>query len=239
METIVRVKSLQEINEELEKSIKIMMGIDIIDNLIGGLFAGQIHSILGESGVGKSWFCQQAIHSLLTSDRNANVIYSDFSGNIRFQNLKKTLNCEEFLDQVNFFHPNSILENIILIKKIVEGQYSDISLLILDTIFGSPMQLIELFGESKKKWTRNIFNFMLDLRKIAIRRNIPIIIAHHAFSDASKELASKDRLIDPFCMTKSVLHKSSNGSSLDFYIYNQFLGSTTIKLYSDRDEDLE
>jgi hypothetical protein len=220
-------------SQELETSLKITTGIDIIDNLMGGYFGGHIHSIQGDSGVGKSWLCQRVIRSLFETNSNASVLYSDFSGNVRFRNLQKTLGGSEFLDQVNFFRPSKLLDNIILTKKIANGYLPHISLLVLDTIFGSPMQFIELFGKSKKKWKRTIFSFMLDLRKIAQIRKIPIIVTHNMLSEASNKGYTKDLFLDHFCTTKSVLQKSDNNSSLQFYAYNQFLGSTIFKLFSE------
>ncbi|MHA1994479.1 MAG: hypothetical protein ACW97Z_08075 [Candidatus Hodarchaeales archaeon] len=220
-------------NDELETSHKIPTGMDIIDNLLGGFFAGHIHSIIGESGVGKSWLCQRVVNSLLEYDQNASVLYSDFSGNIRLKNLKKSLKKTEFMEQVHFYRPSSLLENVIFCKKILDGKLPNISLLILDTVFGSPMQVYELLGRSKKKRERNIFHFMLDLRKIAITKKIPILISHHASSNNIKKIKGEEDRIDPFCTTKSVLQKSGQVSSLKFYVYNQYLGSTTFKLFSE------
>ena len=227
------IKSLQYMNQELETSRKLITGIDIIDNLIGGYFGGHIHSVIGESGVGKSWLCQRVIKSLLDYNPNASIVYSDFSGNIRFRNLQKIMGKSEYLDQVNFFHPEGLLDNIILVKKISEGEFPDISLIVLDTIFGSPMQFSELFGRSKNKWERIIFEFMLDLRKIAQSRKIPIILTHHNFFDDSTERNKKAFHLDPFLTTKSILQKSGCESMLKLYIYNQFLGFTVFKLFSE------
>ncbi len=219
-------------SEELEILQKIPTGINFIDSITGGVYEGHLHLTIGEPGVGKSWFCQRIINSLLTYNQDAEILYSNFSGNIRFQTLKKVLKTSEFLDNIQFFNPTSFIDAIILSKKILEGDSPNLSLIVLDTIFGSPLQFIELFKESKKKWNRNIFVYMLDLRKIASIRKIPIIITHHPLSTSSKEKNHKNTFLDPFCITKSVLYKSNSKSSLDFYMFNNYIGSTDFNLFS-------
>ncbi len=227
------LKNFQYLKKELENSDKIQTGIHLIDNFIGGIFPGQVHAILGDSGVGKSWFCQKLISSLLRSNNNATTLYSNFSGNIRLNNFKKVLIDDRLLDQVKFFDPTSLLENIILCKKVIDGDNPDISLLIFDMLFGSPFQFSELLRDSRKKWERNIFHLMVDLRKIAHLRNIPIIVVNYLSSDSLNVGSHNDRYLDPFCATKSILQKVNHEYLLNFYIHNRYLGSTPIHLFKE------
>jgi len=218
---------------ELENSYKVPTGMDIIDKILGGLSVGHIHSIIGDSGVGKSWFCQRIVNSFLEDNNNASVLYSDFSGNIHQKNLIKTIKSPKLLKQVSFYRPTSLQENIILGKKILDGYLPNISLIVLDTIFGSPLDFYDLIGNSKKKTERKIFEFMMDLRSIANQYHIPIIITHFPSSNSTETTQDKEVRIDPFCTTKSVLRKFGNASSLKLYAFNQYLGSTAFNLFSD------
>ena len=79
MKPTFHLESLPEMLLKIEKSNKIPLGIELIDNLVGGIISGHLHAILGESGSGKTWFCLKAINSMLKINSLAKIGYIDFS----------------------------------------------------------------------------------------------------------------------------------------------------------------
>ena len=231
MEMRYRLQSLPEMFSEIEKSNKIMIGVDLIDNLVGGIIPGHLHAILGESGSGKTWFCLKTINSILKTNSSAKIGYVDFSANIRNHNLHLMLSEKNYLDQIDFFQPKTLFESIIFTTSLLKETHYD--LLIFDTIFGSPLQILETLKTRDRNMKYNIFLFVLNLRKIAKRYNLPILLTHSLFNGTNNPLSDKEYVqVEPFISLKFILHRSEKERLLDIFFFQQFLGTETIQLYT-------
>jgi len=227
-----RLQSLPEMVSEIEKSKKIALGVDLIDNLVGGLIPGHIHAILGESGSGKTWLCLKTMKSMLESNSLAKIGYVDFSANIRHNNLNFMLAEKKYFDQIDFFQPKTLIESMIFTTSLLKE--TNYNLLIFDTIFGSPIQILETLKTGDRNWRNRIFLFLLNLRKIAKRNNLTILITHSLFSDSNNFLNDKEfEQLEPFISSKFILYRSENERKIDFFFFNQFLGTEKIQLYSE------
>ncbi len=100
-----QLESLEKKSLDVENMRKIPLNLNFLDEMIGGLISGHIYLISGDSGVGKTWFCLRAIKSVLNANPEANIFYSDFSGNLRHTNIIRVLVDDYLLKQIDFFAP--------------------------------------------------------------------------------------------------------------------------------------
>jgi len=231
MEVKFQLQSLPEMFSRIEKLKKIAIGLDLVDNLVGGIIPGHLHAILGESGSGKTWFCLKAINSMLKSNLSAKIGYVDFSANIRSHNLNLMLSEKNFLDRIDFFQPKTLIESIVFTTSLLkENNYE---LLIFDTILGSPLQILETLRIGDRNWGFKLFLFLSNLRKIAKKNNIPILLTHSLFNDSNKISSDKEFCqVEPFITFKFRLHRSEKERKIDTFFFQQFLGTEEIHLYS-------
>ena len=216
---------------DFENTRKTPLNINLLDEMVGGLIAGQIYLVLGTSGVGKTWFCLRGIKSVLNANPEANILYSDYSGNLRNTNIKRVLMDDHLLEKIDFFQPKSLTENILLIKQLLGKQNVDYDLLILDSLLGPPLLTREILYTERKKWGSIIFSFLLDLKKITREYGIPIILTLNLIEG----LTLNHVLIDPFITIKTILEKKEGRSSMQLFVFNQFADSRNIALYSDEE----
>jgi predicted ATP-dependent serine protease len=224
-----KLQSLYQMLSEIEESNKIVLGIDLVDNLVGGIIPGQLHAIVGDSGSGKTWLCLKTIQSILKYNSSAKIGYVDFSANIRSHNLHLMISEKKYFDQIDFFQPETLIESLIFTKSLLNKTHYD--LLIFDTLFGSPLQILETLSTGDRNWASKIFLFLLNLRKIAKESNMPILVTHSLFNNNSfsdKEFAQ----VEPFISLKFLLHRAEDARLVDIYFFQQFLGSEKIQLYS-------
>ncbi|UCG03410.1 MAG: hypothetical protein JSW11_05340 [Candidatus Heimdallarchaeota archaeon] len=181
--TSFQLVPLHEIASRWNKQIAFPLDIDLIDEIIGGLIPSQLHIVVGDSGVGKTWFCLKAIFQILTKNPQAHVVYNDFRGNFRINNLRKMLSnpCEQ-LDQITIFQPTSLLEQIIFVRNLLEISDCSFDLIVLDSVFGSPLTCLEYFYKKSKFWNKKIFAHLLDLQTVARQMKIPILLTNHLIS---------------------------------------------------------
>ncbi len=231
MITKFRLQSLPEMLFKIEKSYKITLGCELIDNLVGGIISGHLHAVVGESGSGKTWFCLNAINSMLKINSLAKIGYVDFSANLRLHNLNIMLPRKKFIDQIDFFQPKNLIESMIFAKSLLEKTTYD--LLVFDTIFGSPLQILETLKKKDGNWKYNILSFLLSLRRIAKKNDLPILLTHSLSSDKNNALRDNEfALIEPFISLKVFLHRSESERLMDVFFLQQSLGTEKINLYS-------
>jgi archaellum biogenesis ATPase FlaH len=211
------------------------MHIPIIDDTIGGLLPGQLHSINGESGVGKTIFCIRAIYCLFQIKADAKVLFCESSGNLRFSVLEKIIP-EEFLDQVDILKLKSLVEQIIFFRNLIENAKVHYDLIIFDTFLGSPLETINYVRTGNNLWKKRIFTHLLDIRNIAETFNIPILITEHTFHSTEEENSVCTRrkygndLIGPFVPIDLFLLKNSGNNFLEFRLFGNFLASSEFDL---------
>jgi RecA/RadA recombinase len=187
--------------------------------------------VLGDLGVGKTWFCIRAIFQLLEQSPEAEVLYCDFGGNFRIKNLKKLLSNSCELDQITIFHPKSLLEQIVFFRNLLETSKSSYDLIILDSVFGSPLTSQEYFQKKAKFWEKPIFSHLLDLQHIAREFKIPLLLTNHLFpakenSDMNSSLAQYGgNLIEQFVPFKFLIQKTEQKNSLEVRVFQKMVGT--------------
>ena len=134
---------------------------------------------------------------------------------------------EEIIRRIEFIQPDSLIENILFMKKLLEKDNLGYDLIVLDSLLGSPFQTKTILKTERKKWEKNVFSFLLDLKHIAIKHSIPIIITLNLTEESPIDLV----LIDPFITLKVNLIKIYEKISMKLNIFNQYVGSSDVKLY--------
>jgi archaellum biogenesis ATPase FlaH len=211
------------------------MHIPIIDDTIGGLLPGQLHSINGESGVGKTIFCIRAIHCLFQLKAGAKVLFCESSSNLRLSVLEKIIS-EEFLDQIDILKPKSLVEQIIFFRNLIENTKVRYDLIIFDTFLGSPLEAINYVRTGNKLWKKRIFTHLLDIRNIAETWKIPIMITEHIIpskEEVNPECSHRkygDDLIGPFVPIDFFLLKNNGKNFLEFRLFRNLLASSEFDL---------
>lgn len=213
--------------------------IPIVDNTIGGLLPSVIHSISGDSGVGKTIFCIRAINCLFQQKNEARVLYSEINGNLRISTLKKLITEEKLLDQIDFFKPKSLTEQIIFFRNLAEEQDFHYNLIIIDTLFGSPLNALRYLKKEQRIWKRRIFSHLLDLKYIAEKWELPILLTNHTIgssNDQNPEQSDRQHgedLLSPIVPISIIIHKHKMKHILEFRLFHNLVKSSEFKLILD------
>ena len=223
---VLQLTHFREILARWNKKNAIPLNIPLIDETVGGLLPGSLHVVRGESGVGKTWFCLRAILCLFQQDPNVQVLYSDFSGHLRFSNLKKICLSPHQVDQITIFQPSTLLEQIIFFRNLLEKRNENYHLIILDTVFGSPINALQYFHTESKMWKKQIFSHLLDLKMLAQEKEIPILLTNHSIT--SEEGSFKQyghKLLEPFVPLDIFIRKTEQNHLLELRLFQEMLGS--------------
>lgn len=152
---LLQLTPFQEILSRWNKQSVIPLNIPPLDELLGGLVPYHLQMVLGDSGIGKTWFCLNAIYQFLEKEPNTQILYIDFGGNFRIRSLEKLLsNPRKQLDQITIFQPKSLLEEIIFFRNFLEKTEYSYDLIILDSVFGPPLTCLEYFHQKSQFWKK-------------------------------------------------------------------------------------
>ncbi len=230
--TLIPLTPFQEVISRWNKKSAIPLDIPLIDEIIGGLLPCHLHIVLSDSGVGKTRFCLDAIFHLLEQESNAKVLYCDFYGNFRLINLKRLLTRSNQLDQIAIFQPNNLLEQIIFFRNLLENKEQVFDLIILDTLFGSPLTALEYFQKEPRFWKKKIFSHLLDLQSVARETKIPILLTNHLISarkNSEMEYSLNQYggdLVEQFVPIEFFIRKTERKHHLKFRIFQNIVGSS-------------
>ncbi|UCE13417.1 MAG: hypothetical protein JSV04_14690 [Candidatus Heimdallarchaeota archaeon] len=232
---LLKLTSINEILLRWDKSAAISMNIQLIDENVGGLLPGQLHMVQGVPGSGKTWFCFHAIDCLFRKITDAQVLYSDFQGHVRIPNLKKIISSSNQLDQITFYQPTSLLEQIIFFRNLVEKDKTFYDLIILDTIFGPPLDFIHCLRESKM-WGKQIFSYLFDLGQLARKNRIPILLTNYLTQDG--DISSSNTIsqphwkafLEPLVPIDFIIEKVEGYFTIEVKLFQEPLGQTDFVL---------
>ncbi|MFX0150426.1 MAG: hypothetical protein ACFFAJ_06575 [Candidatus Hodarchaeota archaeon] len=163
-------------------------------------------------------------------------MYSNFSGHLRVANLKKFLLKSQNLDQITIYQPKNLLVQIIFFSNLLDNQNDVYNFLVLDTIFGSPLDILEYFKQEKKKWEKRVFSHLIDLRKIANIWKVPIMIINQSVIDDNgtnhynSPIQYGQELLEQFVPIDILIRKTKRGNYLQLRIFNNFIGETDFEL---------
>jgi hypothetical protein len=234
--TMLRLTSLKELLTKWNNLRKIPLNIAIIDNTIGGFLYGYLHVVRGDSGAGKTLFCLRTIDKLLNYNPNAHILYSEFSGHLRAANLKKFFLKSQKLDQITIYQPENLLEQIVFFRNLLDNPNDVYNLIVLDTILGSPLDILQYFRQEKKTWEKRIFSHLIDLRRIANMWEIPIMITNHLIPNDDKmnlgalSIQYGQELIEQFVPIDMLIRKTKQGHYLQLRFFNKYVGETDFEL---------
>ncbi|MHA2243992.1 MAG: hypothetical protein ACXADY_03405 [Candidatus Hodarchaeales archaeon] len=236
--TLLQLIPFKKVVSRWNRRCAIPLNIDLIDEVIGGLLPYHLHMVRGDTGVGKTWFCIRAINNLFKQRPDAQVLYSDFCGHLRISNLKKILSSSCQLEQITIFQPNNLLEQIIFFRNLLDNPECSYDLIVLDSLFGSPIDLLQYFYKESKFWKKRIFSHFLDLKRIARESKIPILLTNHSMlardiSDASSHLNQYGgHMVEQFVPIDVLIQKTEQKSSLEVRIFQEIVGCTDFKFMS-------
>lgn len=199
--------------------------------------------VLGDSGVGKTWFCLNAIFQLLEHTPETQVLYSNFHGNFRITNLKRLLSSSRELDQISIFQPNNLLEQIVFFRNLHEISRDSYDLIILDSVFGSPLTSFEYFRKKAKFWEKRIFSHLLDLHNIAREFKIPLLLTNHLvptrenFETKSSLNQYGGYLAEQFVPIEFLIQKIEQKQLLEVRIFQKIVGSSDFTIVLPRSDN--
>ncbi len=215
------------------KQSSIPLNIPIIDNTVGGLVPCYIHGVIGDSGVGKTHFCLKAINQILLKNPTSKILYCNFEGHLRHEVVKKVISEPSKRNQIWYFTPNNLLELIVFFSDFQKT----CDFVVIDTVFGAPVDSINYFYRHALKWEKKIVMFLMNLKHIAKSLKIPILITNH-FISSDAEFASfiplnqsGKHLINPFVPIEFILSKNHNSHQINLRIFEQSLGEDTFTLF--------
>ncbi|MFX0013233.1 MAG: hypothetical protein ACFE98_01405 [Candidatus Hermodarchaeota archaeon] len=209
------------------KQSAIPLNIQEIDDVIGGLLPCYIHNIIGYSGVGKTWFCIRAIDSLFKGKSDAKILFSDFCGNLRISNLRKLFPNPSLLQQVIIIQPTNLFEQIVFFRKLLENSRCPYDLIILDSLFGSPLHALQYFYKNARPWEKRIFFHLHDLSQLAMKNNIPILMTNHLiypgenFNPFSSLNQHGGYLVEQFAPIEILIRKIDQTHCLELRIFQE------------------
>lgn len=237
--TLLHLTPLQEILARWNKQSAIPLNIPLLDDLLGGLLPYHLHVVVGDSGAGKTWFCMKSIFRMFQQKSEAQILYNDFGGNFRINNLRKILSSpHEQLEQIVIFQPTSLLEQIIFFRNLLETTKYSFDFIILDSVFGSPLACLEFFRKKPKFWGKKIFAHLLDLQLIAREAKIPILLTNHLIStwESSEKFSSLNQyggdLIEQFAPIEFLIQKIEQKHLLEVRIFQNVMVKTNFEFLS-------
>jgi len=228
--TLLTLTPFQEILSKWTKQSAIPINIPLFDELLGGILPFSLHVVIGESGVGKTWFCLKVILEILNLHPNAEVLYTVFGGNFRINNLKRLLPNSTQLEQIIIFQPKTLLEQIIFFQNLHENTRCNYDLIIVDSVFGSPLTAIEYFHEKKKFWQKRIFSHLFTLHRIANKFKIPILLSNHLvsvkenFESNSSVNQYGGYILEQFVPIEFIIQKTEHRYFLEVRIFQKRVG---------------
>jgi DNA repair protein RadB len=166
--------------------MKVPMGCECIDNLLGGGFeAGAITEIYGEAGSGKTNVCLQLARNVIKSGKK--VIYIDSEGLSR-DRIQQIFGDEydDMITSLLIFEPFDFEEQEAIIDKAVSlaMKNDDIGLLVLDSATGH--YRVELVKDLERTERRSFVSQLTALLKLCRRRMMPVILTSQVYTDIEK-----------------------------------------------------
>jgi predicted ATP-dependent serine protease len=233
--TGIRLTSFKELLERWDNQRGIPLGINFLDKILGGLLPGHLQVVCGESGVGKTWFCLRAINSMLNHRSNSEILFCDFNGHLRLSNLKKIIQRSEELDKITIIGLSDLLEQIVFFRDILQKKQKVFDLIILDTVFGSPIDSLRYFNQERKIWQNRIFFHLYDLSRLSIKWNIPILLVNHLVTQAASSAATDirqtgEKLLEPFVPIVLFIQKTEKRHSIELRLFKELIGRTDFEL---------
>ncbi|MFX0084093.1 MAG: hypothetical protein ACFFAU_00330 [Candidatus Hodarchaeota archaeon] len=238
--TMIQLFTLNSILNRWSNERALPLEIPIIDDTIGGLLPSLVHSINGETGAGKTIFCLRVINSLFRQNNESKVLYSEFNGNLRLSTIKKIISKEDLLNQIDFFKPKSLIEQIIFFRNLTKEPDSLYNLIIIDTLFGSPLDASRYLGKEPRIWKKRIFNHLLDLKNIAENWEVPILLTNYPVISPNEQDFNLsysqygEDLLTPIIPINMIIHKRRMKHILEFRLFQNLVASSEFTLILDK-----
>ncbi|NHJ01626.1 MAG: hypothetical protein EAX86_05755 [Candidatus Heimdallarchaeota archaeon] len=229
----LKVTSVSDIINLWNKQNSIPLNISIIDDTIGGLLPGFLHGVIGDSGVGKTNFCLRSVKLFFKHFPESHVLYCNLEGHLRKNVLEKSISNQSLLAQISLFNPKSLLELMIFFNEL----NTKFDFIIIDSIFGAPVDAFEYFYKKNKIWEGKIFDFLLSLKSLARSKHIPIMMTNNFISSESDTASfiplnqSGKHLITPFVPIEFIISKTNSSHILNLRFFEQSLGQDSFRLF--------
>ncbi len=194
----------------------ISTGLQKLDKFLsGGIPDGVIVDIFGGNGTGKTQLLLQL--SINSIKNGGHVLYLDTTGGFRPERIlqiqKQSKIQFDFLQQITVSRLTNTSEQI---KSIDDIRNNDFSLIVIDNV-------TDLFSyeyknnESSFKKNSLFMKYMHELSKLAITKNIPIVITNMIRNSGDKEVENMKSAIDHFTHIK--IHLFKNSPKFDGIVY--------------------
>lgn len=186
----------------------IKTGLEKLDDVLGGgIKSGIITDIFGASGTGKSQLALQIMTNSLLE--GGTTFYQDTTGNFRPERILEMFKPKgldpNLLDKITVGRITNTSEQLDNISKIYESNFS---LVVVDNV--SDLFSFEYSKEGQTLEKTNQFaQYMRELSKAALDKNIPIIIVNMIRKMDDKEQENLEPIVSLFTHTKIKLAKKS------------------------------
>ncbi len=162
--------------------IKVPTGSKILDNMLkGGYDSDIITTIYGPAGSGKTILC--LLCSISIARKNKKVIYVDTEAGFSPERLKQiALDYKKIMNNMVFLKPVSFDEQKKVFERFRDLVNDKIGLIVIDTI--AMLYRLEL-GKNEEVYevNRELGRQISCLTEIARKKNIPVLITNHVYSD--------------------------------------------------------
>ncbi len=194
----------------------ISTGLKKLDKFLsGGIPNNVIVDVFGENGTGKTLFLLQLCINSIKND--GNVLYFDTTGGFRPERIigiQKELGIEiNLLEKITVSRITNTSEQI---KSINNLEQSRFSLIVIDNI-------TDLFSyeyqKEKPTFEKNLLfmKYMHELSRLAITKNIPIVVTNMIRMANNVEVENMQNAIDPYTHIK--IHLFKNSSKFNGQVY--------------------
>lgn len=206
----------------------ISTGLQKLDKFLsGGIPNGIIIDIFGASGTGKTQLLLQISKNCI--EDGGSVLYFDTTGNFRPERILEIQTQNKpnsnFLEKITVSRIINTSEQI----KSIQNIANNFSLIVIDNItdlFTYEYQKDEHTFEKNSMF----MNYMHELSKLAISKNIPIVITNMIRNIEDKEIENMKSAIDPFTHIKIHLFKKpSKYNGIIYWALNKMDFSYTIQ----------
>lgn len=182
----------------------IRTGVDALDKFLGGsLPRGMILDVYGPGGSGKTQILLQV--SAAAAEAGHHVAYIDTTGSFRPERVLEMCRSPgtAVLERMGVFRTTSVSEQTGSLRRLGDG----ISVLVVDNV--TDLFIYEYPGD-RRAFARShlLMSHMSELSRLALAKNIPVVVSNMVRHIGDLELESMGRAIDLFTHVK--LHLSGH-----------------------------
>lgn len=163
-----------------DKVARLPLECESLDQLLGGgIEAGVITNVYGESGVGKSNICIQAAASQLK--RGGKVAFVDTEGSFSSERYLQIYDDQDSLERLTLLQPYTFQEQKQKIRQLPElAEKEDIRLIVFDSLVS--LYRLQLNGDDVEEVNQELSSQLSLLSRVAREHKLPVLITAQVYT---------------------------------------------------------